>query len=181
MQETTSQSLQTLMQKLQKPQEEKQTTPMVQLVVFEIDGEKYAVEITDLKEIIVSAEITPLPNSPEYVKGILNLRGRIVAVIDLLQRIHLPGYQPPESRKKILICEVENDLYGIEIDNVLKIELVEITAIKPTPTVILNKIKNDQCIKGVVLLNEKENDSEHKDDETEIIIIFDLNKLITNN
>lgn len=169
MPKTSSQSIQSLIHKLQKPAEEKQTTPTVQMVIFAIDGQKYSVEITDLKEIIVASELTPLPNSPDYVKGIINLRGRIVAVIDLMKKIKLKEYEQPKQRNKILIFEIEEDLYGVEIDEVMAIETVEETAIKPAPEVILNKIHGEKAVKGVVMMGNQD----------ELIVMFNLTHLIT--
>lgn len=167
------QKLQTILRTLSQPTEEQKKAPTVQLVIFLLDGEKYGVPIESLKEIVNSSEITPLPNSPDYVKGIINLRGRIVAIIDLKQRLRLDQNTTPEARAKNLIFEVDKDLYAIEIDDVLEIHPVEINAIKPAPPVILNKIKEGQCIQGVVVLESEQ--------QQQIIIIFDLQQLITNN
>ena len=68
-----------------KENEQKTEQPTVQLLVFSLANEEYALGLTEIQEIVQTPEITPVPNMPESVKGIANLRGRVVTVIDLEQ------------------------------------------------------------------------------------------------
>lgn len=58
-----------------------------QIVIFQLSGEEYAVDITHSRQIIKLSKITPVPNTPDYVRGVINLRGQIIPVIDLKKKI----------------------------------------------------------------------------------------------
>ena len=128
---------------------ETKIVPMEQLVTFELDKEEYASIITDLREIIRIPDITPIPGASEFIKGILNLRGQIVMVIDLEKRFHLQREHPAEP-KHIIIAEVEDSVFGITVDEVTGVLRVPETTIKPTPQLITSKI-HAEYLKGVVI------------------------------
>jgi purine-binding chemotaxis protein CheW len=134
--------------------EDDKVVPTEQLVTFELDKEEYASIITDLREIIRIPDITPIPGAPEFIRGILNLRGQIVMVIDLEKRFHLKREHPAEP-KHIIIAEVEDSVFGITVDEVTGVLRVPETTIKPTPQLITSKI-HAEYLKGVVILGEAE-------------------------
>jgi purine-binding chemotaxis protein CheW len=136
---------------------ETKVVPMEQLVTFELDKEEYASIITDLREIIRIPEITPIPGAPEFIRGILNLRGQIVMVIDLEKRFHLKREHPAEP-KHIIIAEVEDSVFGITVDEVTGVLRVPQTTIKTTPQLITSKI-HAEYLKGVVILESQEQES----------------------
>lgn len=136
----------------------------VQMVVFDLDKEEYAVPIDELKEIIKIPEITPLPSAPEFIKGILNLRGKIVVVIDLEKRFNLNRENKIPSTH-IIISEVEGNSFGIIVDKVSEVLRVPISAVKPSPSLVSTKIHADY-LKGVVVLDNR------------LIILLDLVKLL---
>lgn len=128
------------------------------MVVFELDKEEYAVRITDLQEIIKIPEITPIPNAPEFIRGILNLRGKIIVVIDLEKRFHLVREEKILS-KHIIIAEVNESTFGVIVDQVIEVLRVPITAIQPTPALVSSKIHADY-LKGVVVLGDNDSSKE---------------------
>lgn len=132
---------------------ETKIVPTKQLVTFELDKEEYASIITDLREIIKIPEITPIPGAPEFIRGILNLRGQIVMVIDLEKRFHLKREYPAEP-KHIIITEVEDSVFGITVDEVTGVLRVPDASIKPTAALITSKIHADY-LKGVVILEQE--------------------------
>jgi purine-binding chemotaxis protein CheW len=136
---------------------ETKIVPMEQLVTFELDKEEYASIITDLREVIRIPEITPIPGAPEFIRGILNLRGQIVMVIDLEKRFHLKREHPTEP-KHIIIAEVEDSVFGITVDEVTGVLRVPHTSIKSTPQLTTSKIHADY-LKGVVILESKDDES----------------------
>jgi purine-binding chemotaxis protein CheW len=71
--------------------EEARAAEEIQLVVFGLGKEEFAVEVTQVREIIRMQEITRMPKSPHFVEGIINLRGQIIAVIDLAKRLNIPS------------------------------------------------------------------------------------------
>lgn len=139
--------------------------PTEQLVTFELDKEEYASIITDLREIIKIPEIVPIPGAPEFIRGILNLRGQIVVVIDIEKRFHLAREHPVEA-KHIIIAEVEDSVFGVIVDEVTGVLRVPMADIKPTPSLITSKIRADY-LKGVVVLEEEPTEAEEENAEKE--------------
>jgi purine-binding chemotaxis protein CheW len=143
-----------------------------QLVIFVLDGEEYGAEITDLQEIIKKTEITPIPNSPDFVKGIINLRGKIVVVVDLEQRFNLSREKDQEP-VHILIAEVGGSTFGVLVDHVEEVLSVPTSNIRATPTMMSPKI-DAGYIKGVVVFEEEE----IKKGESRLIVLLDLPMLL---
>jgi len=75
-------------------------------LTFRLGGEEYGVELVRVREIIALMDITPVPLTPEYVRGVMNLRGRVIPVVDLRRKF---GMAPTEDhdRKCIIVCDVE--------------------------------------------------------------------------
>lgn len=86
-------------------------------LAFTVAGEQYAVALTSLREVIGKSEITGVPFTPNYMRGILNLRGQVISVIDLRSRFGLP---PADSTAEMstLILESNGDLLGVCVDSV---------------------------------------------------------------
>lgn len=147
MADETKQMIQPLMHASQKGN----VVDLVQLVVFTLDDEEYAVPITDLQEIIKVPEVTPVPNAPSFVKGILNLRGKIVVVIDLENRFQLTR-EGSEPSKHIIITEIENASFGVVVDEVIEVLTIPKSSIQPTPTLMSSKI-HIEYLSGVVVLS----------------------------
>ena len=147
---------------------EKSPKELIQLVVFELDKEEYAVQITDLEEIIKIPEITPIPNSPEYIRGILNLRGKIIVVIDLEKRFNLVRENKVEP-KHIIIAEVGNTSFGVIVDKVTEVLRVPVKSIQSTPSLVSSKIQTDY-LKGVVVIDREEPTKELTEEECRILL-----------
>jgi purine-binding chemotaxis protein CheW len=165
--------------------------PTVQMVTFNLDNEEYASIITDLREIIRIPDITPIPGSPEFIKGILNLRGQIVMVIDLEKRFELNRDSKIEP-KHIIIAEVNDSVFGLTVDEVSGVIRVPEDSIKPTPQMVSSKI-HTEYLKGVVIIN-KDNESIKADEsndpdyqtkrledieqETRLLLLLDVPKML---
>jgi len=126
---------------------------LVQLVVFELDQEEYAVEITEAREILRATEVTPIPNSPDFIEGIINIRGKIVVVLNLEKRFNLVR-EHPEKRLHIIIYEVGENTYGAVVDEVTEVLRIPKDAIEPAPAIISEKIKADY-VEGVGVLENR--------------------------
>jgi purine-binding chemotaxis protein CheW len=157
----------------------------IQVVVFGLDQEEYAVEITDLQEIIKIPDITPIPNAPEFISGILNLRGKIVVVIDLEKRFSLVR-EDSQKAKHIIITEIEGSNYGVLVDQVNEVLRISEDSIQPTPDLVSAKINADY-LSGVIVLDKKNKESAAKEDESgdvksedasRLIILLNLKKLL---
>jgi len=133
----------------------------LKLLVFRLADEEYATEITQTREIIKHSEITKIPTAPKFIKGILNLRGQIIVILDLRERFNLPA----EESEHIIITDAGKSTFGIIVDKVTEIVKVEKDEIKDAPRIISSKIHMDY-IKGVAVLDER------------ILIILDLQKIL---
>ncbi len=134
-------------------QEKKKEEDMMQLVVFTLDKEEYAAPIADVQEIIRMAEVTPVPGAPEYIRGILNVRGKIVVIVDVEKRFHLTRTGETSSRH-IIMTEVAENTFGVIVDQAVEILRVPISSIQPTPAVVSSKIHLDY-VKGVIVVEEE--------------------------
>ncbi len=102
----------------------------LQVVGFRIGSETFGVRIGSVREIVRVPEITAVPNAPETVEGVINLRGKIIPVMDLRKRFGQSEIQP-DKRNRILVVELENKLVGLIVNaasEVLKIAPSEIEA-----------------------------------------------------
>lgn len=134
-------------------QEKKKREDTVQLVVFTLDQEEYAAPIADVQEIIRMTEVTPVPGAPEYIRGILNVHGKIVVVVDLEKRFHLTHTGEAFSRH-IIITEVAENTFGVIVDQAVEILRVPVSSIQPTPAVVSSKIHLDY-VSGVIVIEEE--------------------------
>jgi purine-binding chemotaxis protein CheW len=134
--------------------EAEKVVPTEQLVTFNLDREEYASIITDLREIIKIPEIVPVPGAPVFIKGIFNLRGQIIAVIDLEKRFSLDREHKIDPQH-IIVAEVGDTAFGLMVDEVTGVLRVPVDSIRPVPALISSKIKTDY-LKGVVVLENQE-------------------------
>ena len=134
-------------------QEDIENEGLMQLVGFEVGKEIFGVDILMVREIIRSAPITAVPNSPEFVEGVINLRGDIIPVIDLRKRLNL--FRDDKQEKNwILILEVEGSVTGFVVDRVDEVMKIEEDSIEPAPEIVLAGLES-QYIRGVCEIGEK--------------------------
>ncbi len=106
-----------------------------QLVVFQLAGETYGVDISSVHEIIRMQAITEVPRTPEFVEGVINLRGRIVPVIDLHKRFGLPAEEQTQN-SRIMVVEVNGVTVGMIVDSVSEVLRLPKANIEPPPPVL---------------------------------------------
>jgi purine-binding chemotaxis protein CheW len=102
-----------------------------QLVAFALGHEEFGVPITRVQEIIRHTKPRPMPGSPTHVEGVINLRGRIIPVVDLRARLCAPGERLEDS--KIVIVELASATVGIEVDEVREVLTVQAEDCEPAP------------------------------------------------
>jgi purine-binding chemotaxis protein CheW len=104
----------------------------LQLVAFRLGAEEYAIPIEMVESIIKLGPLTSVPGSPPYVRGVMNLRGRIISVIDLRQRFGMPsGNDQPEGR--ILVVQYAETTIGILVDSVSEVFNLDEMDFQPPP------------------------------------------------
>jgi purine-binding chemotaxis protein CheW len=105
---------------------------MQQLVVFSLGSEEYGLPITTVQEIIRYTRPRTIPSAPPSVRGVINLRGKIIPVVDLKARLQLAGGDAEES--KIVIVEAGAVTAGLIVDDVDEVITVDTDALEPAPT-----------------------------------------------
>lgn len=118
----------------------------IQLVVFKLGREFYGISILQVQEIKRMAEITRVPHAPDYIKGVINLRGSVLPVIDLKKCLDLPPGENTESTR-IVIVKVEEIVFGVIVDAVAEVTAIDTASIEP-PNTIVSGI-NAQYLSGV--------------------------------
>ncbi|MBI5523611.1 MAG: purine-binding chemotaxis protein CheW [Desulfarculus sp.] len=105
-------------------------------LTFDLAEEEYGLEILRVREIIGMMEITPVPRTPDYVLGVINLRGKVIPVIDLRLKFGLP-YKDPDDRTCVIVVEVMSEgatvQMGIVVDRVNEVVDVKGAEVEPTP------------------------------------------------
>ena len=100
--------------------EEKYQNSEIQLVIFKLGREEYGVSILQVQEIKRITEITRVPHTPDYIKGVINLRGSVLPVIDLKNRLNLPQQGSTEDMR-IIIVKVKDISVGMIVDAVSEV------------------------------------------------------------
>lgn len=108
------------------------------ILAFCLGSEDYGLEILKVREIIGLIDITPLPRTPDYVKGVMNLRGRIIPVIDLRLKFGLPAAEPTKETCVIVVESGTEDgdrtTMGVVVDSVREVQDIPRSAIEDAPT-----------------------------------------------
>ncbi|BDX03650.1 MAG: chemotaxis protein CheW [Marinomonas sp.] len=138
--------------------------PMLQWVTFRLENEIYGVNVMQVKEVLRYSEIAPVPGAPNFVLGIIHLRGTVVTVIDTCQRFGLPSGDITDATR-IMILEVEGHVIGILVDAVSEVVYLRQSEIEPSPNV--GNDESSKFIQGVC----------HKNDI--LLILVDLDKLLS--
>lgn len=121
-------------------------------LTFVLFGEEYGIEILKVKEIIGIMSITPVPQTPGHIKGVINLRGKVIPVIDLRSKF---GFQETTHTKEtcIIVVEVQNILTGLIVDTVSEVLDVSGEELEPTPS--LGDGVNTEIFLGVAKIKDK--------------------------
>lgn len=134
----------------------------LQLVTFQVGAEEYAVDILAVQEINRMMTLTRVPQSPPEVEGVINLRGKIIPVIDLRKRFAF-GSAERSADSRIVVVEVRGHVVGFTVDRVNEVLRIERTIVEPAPDMVCS-IDSD-FIEGVGKLEDR------------LIILLDLSRL----
>ena len=138
--------------------------PILQWVTFRLDSESYGINVMQVQEVLRHTEIAPVPGAPEYVLGIINLRGNVVTVIDTRQRFGL-GPAPVTDQTRIVIIEADRQVVGILVDSVAEVVYLRQSEIETAPNIGTDE--SAKFIQGVCNKND------------ELLILVDLEKMMT--
>lgn len=112
-----------------------QSDDIIQLVSFNIGDEEFGVDILKVQEIIRLVEITRVPNAPSFVEGVINLRGKVIPVIDLRKRLGMPSITA-SSESRIVVVELESRIIGFLVDCVNEVLRISSSITEPPPAII---------------------------------------------
>lgn len=136
----------------------------LQWVTFKLDNETYGINVMQVQEVLRYTEIAPVPGAPDYVVGIINLRGNVVTVIDTRSRFGLMPAEVTEN-SRIVVIEADKQVIGILVDAVAEVVYLKTSEIDTAPNV--GNEESAKFIQGV----------SNRDDE--LLILIDLNKLLS--
>ncbi len=127
----------------------------IQLMTFFIADQEYAINVMSIREIMGWTPVTSLPNTPEYVLGVINLRGNVVPILDLKHRFGR-GHNQPTKNHVVMIVIVKDRTMGILVDGVSDIITIKDSEIRALPNLDQNNEK-DSLLAGLVNHNKKLN------------------------
>lgn len=133
-------------------------------VTFRLDSELYGINVLQVQEVLRFTDIVPVPGAPDFVIGIINLRGNVVTVIDTRKCFGLPPHQPDDATR-IVIIESGKQVAGLLVDSVAEVVNIHANQVESAPDV--GTTESAKYIQGIANHNK------------EILILVDVNKLLT--
>jgi len=124
----------------------------LQIVVCELADEHYGLDIARVFEIIRNQPITPVPRAPSFVKGVINLRGRIIPVVDLRGRFGMSDTEPTKETR-IVVAESASTRVGLVVDSVSEVLLLPLDSVEPTPEVAAGA--DAEYLRGIAKLGDR--------------------------
>ncbi|HLP15584.1 MAG TPA: chemotaxis protein CheW [Bacteroidota bacterium] len=118
------------------------TNELLQLVSFKIGDEEYGVDIVTVQEINRMLNITQVPNSPDYVDGVVNLRGRVIPIIDLRTRLHMERRQH-DKNTRIVVLEIKGRTVGMVVDGVREVLRIPPNVAEMPPDTVSSNVNTD--------------------------------------
>lgn len=139
---------------------------LLQLVSFELCNEEYGVEVLKVREIIRMPEITVLPNTPHYIEGIINLRGKVVPIIAMRKRFGLEA-MAYDRNTRIMVMELAGGLTGFIVDAVTEVIRIHSSEVQPPPAMVSGNL-DQEFITGVF------------NHANRLLIIMDVDQMVSN-
>ena len=137
---------------------------LLQLVTFSTGDEEFGVDILRVQEIIRTMAITKVPKAPEFVEGVINLRGKVIPIIDLRRRFGLQS-KAHDKHTRIIVIEINTMIVGFVVDSVSEVLRIPTSTVEPPPPVVAGL--ESEYISGVGKLHDR------------LLILLDLDKLLS--
>ena len=133
-------------------------------LTFSLANEEYGISILKVREIIGMMPIRTVPQTPSFVKGVINLRGKVIPIIDLRRRFGL-STRDHDKHTRIIVIEINNMIVGFVVDSVSEVLRIPASTVEPPPPVVSGL--ESEYISGVGKLEDR------------LLILLDLNKLLS--
>ena len=140
-------------------------TGVLQLVSFNLGDEEYGVDILRVQEINRMVHITRVPKAPEFVEGVINLRGKVIPIVDLRKRFGL-SVKPHDKNTRIIVVDIDGRTVGLIVDGVSEVLRFSMDTIEPPPPMVTGV--DAEYIWGVGKLEDR------------LLILLDLSKVLAN-
>ena len=138
---------------------------LIQLVSFNLDQEEYGVDVLKVREIIRMPTVTRVPNTPHYVEGVINLRGKVIPIISMRKKFGLLEAEN-DKQTRIMVMDVDGELMGFIVDAVSEVIRISGSEIQPSPAVVASGV-DQECIAGVINQAER------------LLVLLDLEKMFS--
>jgi purine-binding chemotaxis protein CheW len=142
----------------------KQSEEILQLVSFNIGTEEFGVDILKVQEINRMVDITRVPRSPDFVEGIINLRGKVIPIIDIRKRFNM-ALAEHDKNTRIVVVDIEGQVMGMIVDSVSEVLRLPASTIEAPPEVV-SSVDSDY-IRGVAKLEDR------------LLIYLDLSRILS--
>lgn len=145
---------------------------VIQLIVFHLGDEDYGIRIEQVKEVTITPEVVRMPKTPPFIKGIANLRGDIIAIVDLEERFQLrPAGRPVPEFSYTLAVEAADYTLGLIVREVPRPVTLPVSLIEPAPEFVQDSGQREKYLEGIAKLPGGQG----------VIIVLDMPKLLTPN
>lgn len=138
---------------------------ILQLVTFKLGNEEFAIDILKVQEINRIVEITKVPKSPDFVEGVINLRGKVIPVIELRKKFCLEEVEHTKETR-IIVVDINDNIMGLIVDSVSEVLRLSEDTIEPSPPIVAGGI-DSEYIQGVGKLDDR------------LLILLNLNNLFS--
>ena len=137
---------------------------LLQLVTFTISSEEFGLDILKVQEIIRTMEITRVPKAPDFVEGVINLRGKVIPIIDLRKRFGMES-KPHDNQTRIIVVEISGRIIGFVVDSVSEVLRIQSNTVEPPPPIVSGV--DSEYINGVGKLDDR------------LLILLDIDRLLS--
>ena len=141
-----------------------ESTDLLQLVSFKIGNEEFGVDILKVQEINKMVAVTKVPNSPSFVEGVINLRGKVIPIVDLRTRLGLEKVEQTKDTR-IIVVDVDSRIIGFIVDSVSEVLRIPVNITEAPPEIATGV--NSEFIKSVGKLDDR------------LLILIDLDKILS--
>ncbi len=138
--------------------------PQVQLVTFRVGGEEFGLDVFSVHEILNYQQPTPMPRAPEFVEGVLDVRGTLVPIVDLRRRFETPEVVYGNDTRIVLV-DFNDERLGLVVDSVTEVLRAPQTAVSPPPAYIRGLAA--EFVRGIVRVGER------------LVVLMDLDRILS--